>query len=1579
MKKQLYIASALLLTSAWVLPAQSTILFQTTTPPSAGAPTGGSISTTQYLGNYFVLTSAAHVDSISTAASASDGGTIFAAILAVPNLASLPSGTPFGTIGTTSAPLVTTTLKPNATNSIVSGNAPVDLAAGTYIVVFGTGQFGATAGTANLAISDGAKPSLPAGSNQVSYGPGCNNGTTVCWSSGFGAPSPYYFAVSGSNGQSSITSLNPNFAAPGGQAFSLTVNGSGFVPTSTIAWNGTTLATTYFTSTQLTAVVPASFIATTGSAAITVTTNAATSAAATFTIGASTGPTISSINPTTVLPGSGGFNLTVNGSGFISNAIIQFGTSTLITNFNSSTQLTASVGPAFTGTAGTYAVTVQNPNGSLSNTVTLTIGQPSTIPTLTTVAPNAATVGGPTFTLALTGTNFTTNAGVTWNNILLPTTYVSPTQLTASVNSTLLASAGTANITVTTSGGTSNTLSFPIVLSTNPAISSLNPTTIAPGSAAFTLTIAGSNFTSGSGVFWNTTLLAPTFVNSTQLSVTVPATLVASSGTANITVVNSPGNVTSNAQVFTVSATPPPVLSSLSPSSTAPGGAQFTLTVTGSNFVSNSVIQWNGNPLATTLVSATQMTGVVTANLIAGAGTASVTVTTPNGGTSSALTFTIAAPTGPNISSLSPASATPGSGSFILMVNGSAFTNASKVQWNGSELVTGFGSSTQLTASVSNTLIATAGTANVTVVTGTTVSNAVAFTIGAPNTPILISINPTSATVGNGQFTLTANGSNFVNGATVVWNGGLLSTTFVNASQLTAVVPASLIAAAGTANVTVNNPSGTATTSNALTFTVAPASSPTISSLGPATTNAGGAQFTINVNGQGFLTGATVRWNGSALSTTFVNASQLTAVVPASLIASPGTATITVANQGGAFSNSLLFTITSTSTSNTIFQTTLPPTLGQLGSASLSSGQFLGNYFVLTSPARVDSISTYAQASDNGTIFGAILSVPSLTAPPTGSPFDGSTIVSATLRPGSTSGIVTATFPPVDLPAGTYAIVFGSGYFGATSTTALAAFSNGLSSNVPLGWNQVSWGFYCGGGLTTCWSSNFAAPSQFYFAVTGTSVTTPALTITSLNPAAATAGGSAFTLTITGTGFGPGSTAKWNGTALATNVISGTQLNATVTADLIASTGAASITVINAVGAISNATMFTVSSAVSSITSLNPPSATAGGPAFTLTINGTGFANGSTLQWNGQPLTTTYVNPTQLAVNVPATLLAIPGSASLTVLSPGGQFSNFLTFTVGTATPSISSLNPNSTTVGSAGFTMLVTGSGFLNGSTVLWNGSAVPTSYVGATQLSAIVSQALLANVGTYNITVQNPNGTTISNVVAFTVAPVGGGSGSAGLAHYAVGSNWTTGLFIVNTGSSTAQYAVSFFDDNGNPTAVPFASGSTTRLIGTLPAYGSVYLEAANPAGALTSGWGQISADSSIVIQSLFRSTLNNTRYEAAVPSSTGSRAFELPFDATNFSAGVPLYTGIAIANLDSANVAQISCIARDGSGNLIANGVSIPTIRPLGHWAGFQFPGLVGQRGTLDCVSTTSVAVIALRFIGTDTFSSLPVIKK
>jgi hypothetical protein len=65
----------------------------------------------------------------------------------------------------------------------------------------------------------------------------------------------------------------------------------------------------------------------------------------------------------------------------------------------------------------------------------------------------------------------------------------------------------------------------------------------------------------------------------------------------------------------------------------------------------------------------------------------------------------------------------------------------------------------------------------------------------------------------------------------------------------------------------------------------------------------------LTVNGSNFLSGASVRWNGNALTTAYVSATKLTASVPATDLATVGSYPVTVANPGGAVSTALNFTV----------------------------------------------------------------------------------------------------------------------------------------------------------------------------------------------------------------------------------------------------------------------------------------------------------------------------------------------------------------------------------------------------------------------------------------------------------------------------------------------------------------------------------------------------------------------------------------------------------------------------------------------------------------------------------------------
>src|SRR6202050_2920017 len=182
-----------------------------------------------------------------------------------------------------------------------------------------------------------------------------------------------------------------------------------------------------------------------------------------------------------------------------------------------------------------------------------------------------------------------------------------------------------------------------------------------------------------------------------------------------------------------------------------------------------------------------------------------------------------------------------------------------------------------------------------------------------------------------------------------------------------------------------------------------------------------------------------------------------------------------------------------------------------------------------------------------------------------------------------------------------------------------------------------------------------------------TAIVYPTPVITGLFPSSITAGSQTFTLFISGTGFisSPQSQVFWNG-SMRTSVLNNTteQLAVTIMASDVATAGIGSVTVSNPEpGGPSLAATFVINPVQNGtpfIASLSPTSVSPGSGNFVLTVNGSGYEApvvvngvtqiaGSTVAWNGAPLTTTFVNSTQLTVSVPGSNVASPGFASISV------------------------------------------------------------------------------------------------------------------------------------------------------------------------------------------------------------------------------------------------------------------------------------------------------------------------------------------
>ncbi len=320
-----------------------------------------------------------------------------------------------------------------------------------------------------------------------------------------------------------------------------------------------------------------------------------------------------------------GVNVSLSGGGSPANATISGSEEGLLAFIVPTTKLTAgtvytlSLSPAITDTSG-------NSLAPFSSTFTTV-----NAPVIATVTPGHGPIGQ---AVTITGQNFDPSAPtlnvVSFEGINALVTLATATLLEVSVPSGVPTGVGT--LTVKTRGGTA---SIPFTIdSTAPVLTSLSPVSVPAGSAAFTLTLNGSNFFATSTVQFGATTLTSTFISNSQLQASIPASAIASPGTVQVTVVNpAPNGGTSNALAFEVIG---PVIQSVTPTS---GPVGTPVTITGLNFdptASNNNLSFNGTSAIITSATTTEIKTTVPL----GASTGPISLTTPTG-TASGGTFTV--------------------------------------------------------------------------------------------------------------------------------------------------------------------------------------------------------------------------------------------------------------------------------------------------------------------------------------------------------------------------------------------------------------------------------------------------------------------------------------------------------------------------------------------------------------------------------------------------------------------------------------------------------------------------------------------------------------------------------------------------------------------------------------------------------------------------------------------------------------------------------------------------------------------------------------------------------------------------
>jgi hypothetical protein len=521
---------------------------------------------------------------------------------------------------------------------------------------------------------------------------------------------------------------------------------------------------------------------------------------------------LQSIDPTQVVAQSGQFTLSVIGTGFQSGARVQWNGSSRTTTFVDSQHLTATILASDISNAGQASITVTNPNGApVSNVLTIFIVSQNG-PAIDTISPASVMAGSADTKVLINGSKFLFDDIAQVNGTDSATEFISDTQVVVTVPAADLIGLGQLQITVRRSDGsaTSAPVNLNVVDATAPLISSLNPSTVTAGSPSFTLTVNGSNFQDGASVTVDNVPRATTFVGPGQLTVSVTDADIAVARLVPIAVTN-PGGQTSptvNLSVILIV----PTIASISPTTVTSGDVGFQLAVSGSNFSSQSVINVNGTPRATTLQNATgALTTQITAADISAPGSLSITVT-DNGATSDPILLNVLRP---SILSVTPSDLPFGGTDVTITVIGSGFLTTSKIIFKGAEKPTNFNTDGSLSALLSATDLQDSGTFGV-VVQNSADSTSLPFLVNIVSTggPTISSVTPSTIASGSGPQTVVVIGANFTPTSTVQINGAPRQTTFVSSTELDVALLASDTAATGQLSLVVTNPdseqSGTA-------------------------------------------------------------------------------------------------------------------------------------------------------------------------------------------------------------------------------------------------------------------------------------------------------------------------------------------------------------------------------------------------------------------------------------------------------------------------------------------------------------------------------------------------------------------------------------------------------------------------------------------------------------------------------------------------------------------------------------------------------------------------------------------------
>lgn len=482
---------------------------------------------------------------------------------------------------------------------------------------------------------------------------------------------------------------------------------------------------------------------------------------------------------------------------------------------------------------------------------------------------------------------------------------------------------------------------------------------------------------------------------------------------------------------------------------------------------------------------------------------------------------------------------------------------------------------------------------------------------------------------------------------------------------------------------------------------------------------------------------------------------------------------------------------------------------------------------------------------------------------------------------------------------------------------------------------------------------NITSTDRLASSVAGTAVRAAAPTIdlsptatpAAIVPSVTNASLAAFTVTINGTGLAASTVVSFNGTALRTmGFTRSTTSNATtLLVEIPASLNVFGVQ--NGVLLIRNTDGQSVTGSLTInsfprpvITSLDPVAVVAGSPAFTLTINGSGFLPGATVLFAGQSLTPT-ITPTRITVTVPAASVASASLYAVEVRNPDQQgIGARFPATNGPVSPgTITAVTPSSTNATSpaSAFTVTITGTAFPTNPTVALGMTSLRV--ISASATAVVVEVPASANVaGTYLLGVTDP----VSNATATRTFTIGSGPsvptpGGLTFSPASGTQNAGTAFNITVSGSNILPGATVTF--GSNPpfvlTTVTSTGGTVTATVPNTFVSGNHLVTVTNPGGSPSAVQNYLINTPSGGRDTVTRTNPGGTSVRAVQPLAN-SRVFPNPV-VDNFTVEASLEKAAQVViNVTNVLGQRVLMITQDANAGFFTKQINVSTL-PAGAY--------------------------------------------